>query len=65
MPISKRIHKNGAVAYQATDRTPHFPSLSKTFATRKAAREWLAEVHGERRRGLNYDPKQNSSMTLG
>lgn len=65
MPISKRIHKSGSVAYQATDRTPHFPSLSKTFATRKAAREWLAAVHGERRRGLSFDPRQNACMTLG
>ena len=24
MPISKRIHKNGSVAFQATDLTPHF-----------------------------------------
>lgn len=65
MPISKRIHKNSSVAYQATDRTPHFPSLSKTFVTRKAAREWLAAVHGERRRGLSFDPRQNACMTLG
>jgi len=65
MPISKRIHKNGSVAFQATDRTPHFTSLSKTFATRRGARDWLATIHGERRRGLNYDPKQNESMTLG
>ena len=65
MPISKRIHKNGSVAFQATDRTPHFPSLSKTFATRKAAREWLAAIHGERRRGLSYDPRQNACMSLG
>ena len=65
MPISKRIHKNGSVVYQATDRTPHFHSLSKTFATRKEAREWLAAIHGERRRGLNYDPKQNACMSLG
>ena len=65
MPISKRVQKNGSVAYQATDRTPHFPSHSKTFATRGAAREWLAAVHGERRRGLTFDPKQNTSMSLG
>ena len=65
MPISKRIHKNGSVVYQATDRTPHFKSLSKTFATRRDARVWLTTIHGERQRGLNYDPKQNQSMTLG
>ncbi len=65
MPISKRKLKNGAMAYQATERTPLFPTVSKTFGNKKEAREWFAAIHGQRRRGLNYDPRQNSSMTLG
>ena len=65
MPIAKRKTKDGSTVYQATDRTPHFPTLSKTFATRKEARQWLATVRSERHRGLNYDPKQNTSMSLG
>ena len=43
MPISKRMTQERLSAYQASDRKPHFPSLSKAFATRKAAREWLAQ----------------------
>ncbi len=65
MPISKRKLKNGAMAYQATERAPLFPTVSKTFGNKKEAREWLAAVHGKRRRGLSFDPRQNSSMTLG
>ena len=65
MSISKRKLKNGSFAFQATDRTPHFPSISKTLVTRREAREWLAAVRSEWRRGLAFDPKQNASMSLG
>jgi integrase len=65
MSIAKRKLKNGSFAFQATDRTPHFPSISRTLLTRREAREWLAAVRSERRRGLAFDPKQNASMSLG
>jgi hypothetical protein len=44
MSIAKRKLKSGSFAFQATDRTPHFPSISKTFATRREARELLISI---------------------
>lgn len=64
MPVSKRRLKNGSLSYQATDRTPRFPSTSKSFSSISEAKKWLADIHAQRQRGLAYDPKQNQSMTL-
>ena len=65
MPVSKRRLKNGSISYQATDRSPRFPSTSKSFSSISEARKWLADIHAQRQRGLAYDPKQNQAMTLG
>ena len=65
MPISKRRLKNGSLSYQASDRTPRFPSVSQTFSSISEAKKWLVDIHVQRQRGLAYDPKQNQAMTLG
>lgn len=64
MPISKRKKSTGGFVFQATERSTGFPSLSKTFASRKEAKQWLLIIEGERRRGINFDPRQNSAMTF-
>lgn len=64
MPISKRKKSTGGFVFQASDRSAGFHSLSKTFSARKEAKEWLLFIEAERRRGLNFDPRQNSAMTF-
>ena len=50
--LVKRRRLNGSIAYRVQDRTTGYPSLSETFTTLKAAREYIRKVEHEREAGL-------------
>ena len=53
MSIQKRRLLDGKIVYQARDRSPGFPSLSRTFYKVSDAKKWFAKIHAERQRGVN------------
>jgi integrase len=65
MSIQKRLLLDGRIVYQASDRSPGFPSLSRTFNKVSDAKKWFAKTHAERQRGLSFDPAQNQAYTFG
>jgi integrase len=50
--LTKRRRADGSLSYRVQDRTTGYPSLSETFATLKAAREYQRKVEHEREAGL-------------
>ena len=50
--LVKRRRADGSLAYRVQDRTTGYPSLSETFSTLKAAREFRRKVERERAEGL-------------
>ncbi len=48
----RRRRSDGSLAYRVQDRTTGYPSLSETFTTLKAAREYQRKVEREREAGL-------------
>jgi integrase len=50
--LVKRRRADGSLAYRVQDRTTGYPSLSETFSTLKAAREFQRKVERERSEGL-------------
>jgi integrase len=50
--LIKRRRADGSLAYRVQDRTTGYPSLSETFSTLKAAREFRRKVEHERTEGL-------------
>jgi integrase len=50
--LIKRRRANGSLAYRVQDRTTGYPSLSETFSTLKAAREFRRKIERERSEGL-------------
>ncbi len=50
--LIKRRRADGSLAYRVQDRTTGYPSLSETFTTLKAAREFRRKVEAERQAGL-------------
>ncbi|MBT8101318.1 MAG: site-specific integrase, partial [Gammaproteobacteria bacterium] len=50
--LVKRRRADGSLAYRVQDRTTGYPSLSETFSTLKAAREFRRKIERERSEGL-------------
>lgn len=50
--LTKRRRADGTLAYRVQDRTTGYPSLSETFSTLKAAREYRRKVERDREAGL-------------
>jgi integrase len=50
--LIKRRRADGSLSYRVQDRTTGYPSLSETFRTLKAAREFCRKVEAERAEGL-------------
>lgn len=50
--LVKRRRADGSLAYRVQDRTTGYPSLSETFPTLKAAREFRRKIERERAEGL-------------
>lgn len=50
--LVKRRRADGSIGYRVQDRTTGYPSLSETFSTLKAAREYQRKVEREREAGL-------------
>jgi len=50
--LIKRRRSDGSLSYRVQDRTTGYPSLSQTFSTLKAAREYRRKVEREREAGL-------------
>ncbi len=50
--LVKRRRGDGSLAYRVQDRTTGYPSLSQTFSTLKAAREFRRKIERERSEGL-------------
>lgn len=50
--LIKRRRADGSLSYRVQDRTTGYPSLSETFTTLKAAREFRRKVEADRQAGL-------------
>jgi integrase len=50
--LVKRRRADGSLAYRVQDRTTGYPSLSETFSTLKAAREFRRKIERDRSEGL-------------
>ncbi len=50
--LVKRRRANGSIAYRVQDRTTGYPSLSKSFSTLKAAREYRRKIEADRQAGM-------------
>lgn len=62
--IEKRAHSSGKITYRARIRLNGAPSISESFPTRRAAKEWSDKMEAEVRQGRYFGRSETKERTF-